>query len=82
MSTPEQKVIEEFRQQFPDIAEAVQAVVNQGVSAVKAETESKLRPIEQRMEQDAQAKFTEALNKAVPDWQTICQAIPVAGVAE
>jgi hypothetical protein len=68
MSTPEQK-IEEFKQQFPDIADAVQAVVNQGIS-------SKLKPIQDTVEADRQARFNEALIRAVPDWEAIVQADP------
>lgn len=69
MSTPEQKVLEEFRQQFPDIHDAVQVMV-------RTETEGKIKPIENRLEQDAQSRFTESLTKAVPDWEAICQADP------
>ena len=64
MNTSEQQKIEEFKQQFPDIADAVQIVVSQGISTA-------IKPIEQKVEADSQAKFTEALTKTVPDWQTI-----------
>lgn len=68
--------IKRFREDFPDIAEAVIAAVDQVASTIRTETEGKMRSMEERQIETARAKFTETLDKEIPGWKEICRTDP------
>lgn len=68
--------IKRFREDYPDIFEAVVATVDQVASIERAHADSRLAGVEQRVAETGKSKFVEALSRAHPDWQTISQSDP------
>ena len=83
MNTPSMKdvllsneKIKNFQENFPDIAEAVIETVEQAVSTIRAETEGKMKSMEERQNETARVKFNETLDKEIPGWKEICRTDP------
>jgi len=68
--------IKSFKDNFPDIFEAIGIVADQMVTTIRTESDTKMKAIEQVGAKNAQTAFFETLNHEVPGWQQICQTDP------
>jgi hypothetical protein len=65
-----------FRENFPDVFEFVASAVDMAAHKTAADTETRLKAVEQKSAKTAQDDFLDTMNKDVPDWQSICQEDP------
>ena len=68
--------IKTFKDNFPDIFEAIGIVADQMVTTIRTESDTKMKAIEQVGAKNAQTAFFEALNQDAPGWQQMCQTDP------
>ena len=68
--------IKSFKDNFPDIFEAIGVVADQMLTTIRTESDTKMKAIEQVSAKNAQDVFYEALNKDAPGWQQMCQTDP------
>ena len=65
-----------FRENFPDVFEFVASAVDMAAHKASADTETRLKAVEQKSAKTAQDEFLDIMNKDVPEWQSICQEDP------
>jgi hypothetical protein len=68
--------IKSFKDNFPDIFEAIGVVADQMLTTIRTESDTKMKAIEQVSAENAQTAFIETLNRDAPGWQQMCQTDP------
>ena len=68
--------IKAFKDNFPDIFEAIGIVADQMVTTIRTESDTKMKAIEQSTAKSANDAFLEILNRDAPGWQQMCQTDP------
>jgi len=63
--------IEQMRQEYPEIYEGMIAYMEKALSEKTEKIENKVEKIEKSNLEEIQARYIEALNRAVPDWRII-----------